>query len=147
MSQALWMRLREIDWRQYKTSTGGAERIPKILQDLASRKRPRAMRACHDIWKQLCGGGIHSAAAPAITFLTEIADTANIDIKFEICDTILACATSLKKIEADTAPEDLEPWHADARSSLNFAKQDLTAIAERSHGDLRITLDRTIAEL
>ncbi len=144
MSQALWMRLREIDWLQYETSTGSPEKIPKILQDLASRKRPRAMRACHDIWKLLCSGGIHSAAAPALTFLSEIAEIANNDVKIEICDTIASCAISLKKIEELTPANERESWHQDARRSLNFVKQDLSSLADRARDDLKDTLLRTI---
>jgi len=44
MSQALWMRLREVTWSDHKASEGTGERIPRLLQDISSRKIPRAIK-------------------------------------------------------------------------------------------------------
>ena len=71
MADALWMRLREVEWERFSTSDGS--NVPNLLKNLSSRKLPRAMKASHQVWTAFCGGGeVHSAAIPAAPYLVEI---------------------------------------------------------------------------
>jgi hypothetical protein len=99
MSQALWMRLREVAWSDYKTSSGNGERLPRLLQDISSRKTSRAIKASHMVWKLICSGGIHSAAEPTIPFLIELSQLVTADVKLEILDILKNCTLLLTDIE------------------------------------------------
>jgi hypothetical protein len=112
MSQALWMRLREVEWSDYKTSSGDGERLPRLLQDISSRKIPRAIKASHMVWKLLCSGGIQPAAEPTIPFLIELSQLVTADVKLEILDILKSC--SLKLIEIN----EKEPWQENTWKSL-----------------------------
>lgn len=139
MSQALWMRLREVKWANYQTSTGSAERMPKLLQDLSSRKAARAMRSSQEIWKLLCSGGVHSAAAPSIQFLVDIVFTSTEEVRMEIYDILISCATFL---EQQKETEEKVEWYEEAERNLRFGKKDLENLLKKSKGDSLMVLER-----
>lgn len=95
MAQALWMRLREVHWDQYEVAEGSAARLEKVLQDLASRKRQRAMKASHEVWRLLCKGETRSAAVVVLPYLVEIMEISVEDVQLEIADCIKSCASAL----------------------------------------------------
>jgi hypothetical protein len=121
MSQALWMRLRDVAWSDFETSTGNGERIPRLLQDISSRKIPRAIKACHMVWKQLCSGGIHPAAEPTLPFLIELSQLVTADVKLEILDILKSCAFSLSNLE-EKEPWQEQPWTTLAQALPIFRK-------------------------
>ncbi|MGJ8672344.1 hypothetical protein [Rubritalea sp.] len=136
MAQALWMRLREVQWKDYDVSEGSADRLEKVLQDLASRKRARAMKASHDVWRLLCRNGTHSAAVVALPYLAEIIEISTEDVQIEIADCIKSCASGL--------PSDCvwrERFKCVAGKSLPHLKR------LRSKGDLEIALKSAIEAL
>lgn len=92
MADSLWMRLREVSWDQYPCNPGTTKKVPKILENMASRKAPRAMKASHELWAALCSGSIAPAAEPCIPFLIEIIDISATGVKSEILDILLKCA-------------------------------------------------------
>lgn len=94
MADSLWMRLREVPWDQYPCNPGTVKKVPKILENMASRKAPRAMKASHELWAALCSGSIAPAAEPCIPFLIEIIDISATGVKSEILDILLKCAQS-----------------------------------------------------
>ena len=139
MSQALWMRLREVAWSEYTTSSGNGERIPRLLQDISSRKIPRAIKATHMLWKLLCSEGLRPAAEPTIPFLIELSQQVTYEVKLEIVDILKSC--SLLLVEK----EDKQSWEQNTWISLvhtlpilrkirdkgsNKGSADLTTLAE-----------------
>ena len=126
--QALWMRLRETDWAQYEVSQGSAERLEKVLQDLASRKRARSMKACHEVWKLLCSKKVHSAAVVAVPFLVEIFNISAEETQAEICDVLKSCALGCEAVE--------EGLQAELKLVLVAASEKLAKC--RVRGDLEI---------
>ena len=86
------MKLREIPWDQYKCNPGTDKKAPKMLENLASRKEPRAMKASHELWAALCSGKIAPAAKPSIPFLIEILGTSRAGVQSEILDILLKLA-------------------------------------------------------
>lgn len=112
MSQALWMRLRGVEWPDYKTSSGNGERLPRLLQDISSRKIPRAIKASHMVWKLLCSGGIQPAAEPTVPFLIELCQLVTAEVKLEILDILKSCSLKLIEIELK------EPWQENTWVSL-----------------------------
>ncbi|MGJ8654863.1 MAG: hypothetical protein ACSHX6_00325 [Akkermansiaceae bacterium] len=140
MSQALWMRLRDVAWSEYKTSTGTGERLPRLLQDASSRKIPRAIKANHMIWKLLCSGGIHHAAEPTIPFLIELSQLVTAEVKLEILDTLKSCTVSLLQIEEHN------PWQQKTWTSLAKSLPLLRNMRNGGSEDIRISVE-TIIEL
>ena len=100
MSQALWMRLREVDWSEYSTSEGTGERIPRLLQDISSRKVSRAIKASHILWKTLSNDTVQPASEPTLPFLVELIQQVQSDVKFEIIDILKSIAVKLDKLES-----------------------------------------------
>lgn len=135
MGDALWMRLRDVKWDDYAVSTGSAGKLLKVLQDLASRKTVRAMRATHDVWKLLCSGGLHSAAVVTVPFLVEITAISSDEVTMEIFDVLHDCAVKLPSVAE-------MPWAHDLREVLLDAAYDLQPIAKRARGDKAIALHR-----
>jgi len=92
MADALWMKIREIDWTSYPTSDGS--NVPSLLRNLASRKLPRAMRASHQVWTALCDGGVlHPAAIPAAPFLVETMMISDPGVQDGILDILVRMVT------------------------------------------------------
>ena len=89
MADSLWMRLREIPWGKYPTATPSKKTIPKILENLASRKESRAMKASHELWQALCTGGVSPAARPCLPFLVEILTISGAAVQSEILDLLI----------------------------------------------------------
>jgi hypothetical protein len=140
MSQALWMRLRDIDWPNYKTSSGTGERLPRLLQDISSRKISRAIKASHMVWKLICSGGIQPAAEPTIPFLIELSQLVTLDVKLEILDILKSLTVQLIEIEP------LEPWQQ--RSFTSLAKSLPILRKMRIGGSEEVTLSaESIIEL
>ena len=89
MADSLWMRLREVPWEQFKCSPAAKKTAPKILENLASRKEARAMKASHELWLALCSGGVQPAAVPCFPFLIEILGISEAAVQGEILDLLL----------------------------------------------------------
>ena len=105
MADSLWMKLREVPWEKFASNPGTDKKIPKILENLASRKEPRAMKASHELWVALCAGKIAPAAEPAIPFLAEILGICPVSVQSEILDILL----TLTQV---TTGDDAPAWHA-----------------------------------
>ncbi|NWK54275.1 hypothetical protein HW115_01535 [Verrucomicrobiaceae bacterium N1E253] len=96
MADSLWMRLRKVDWKQYdevsETPTSpstSAKSIPRLLEQLASRKEARAMKASHALWVMFCRGDKPSPPAsvtPTLPFLCEILQISSPGVQCEILD-------------------------------------------------------------
>ena len=138
MSQALWMRLREVAWPEYETSSGTGERIPRLLQDISSRKISRAIKASHMVWKSICSGGIHPAAEPTVPFLLELSHLVTADVKLEILDILKSCTLSLIDIE------DKLPWHQETWSSLSKFLPQLRQMRNGGSEDIKISVESII---
>lgn len=136
MAQALWMRLREVQWQEYEVSQGNADRLPKILQDLASRKRARSMKACHEVWQLLCRGGVHSAAVIVVPYLVEIIEISIEDVQMEIADTLKSCAVNVVSLDAD--------WADALTAALLGELPELKRLAKKAKGDSQIAYARAI---
>ncbi len=112
MADAFWMKVREVDWTDYKTASGDANGMPTVLKNLSSRKLPRATRASHQAWTCLCGGGeLHSAIVPSIPLLIDIYKIS----KPEIQDGILEILDRAKKAVIE------EDWKVGLRNNLTRA--------------------------
>lgn len=140
MSQALWMRLREVAWSEYETSTGNGERIPRLLQDISSRKVPRAIKANHMVWKLICSGGIRPSAEPTIPFLLELSQIVTAEVKIEILDTLKSCILSLIGIETK------QPWQEQTWITLSKALPLLREMRNGGSEEIRISVE-TVIEL
>ena len=107
----MWMKIREVNWGDYKSSSGDASGMPTILKNLSSRKEARAIRASHQLWTTLCGGGkVYSAVIPAIPLLLEIFSISAASVQDGIVDVLIRCDNS----ELDSE------WSADMSEDLNF---------------------------
>lgn len=133
MADALWMRLREVKWGDYEVSTGKAEKLDKLLQDLASRKEARAMRASQDVWRLLCSGGIRSAAIPVVPFLVEIIDVSGDSVRCEILDIMKSCALGCGAMEPLLAKR--------LKYALLDAREDLFWLRRKAKGDVAIAVE------
>ena len=111
MADSLWMRLREVPWEQYQCSPVSKKPAAKILENLASRKEARAMKASHELWLALCSGQVHSAAEPCLPFLIEILGISAVSVQGEILDLMIQFAGLP---EDDAAPN----WQKRLRSGL-----------------------------
>jgi hypothetical protein len=142
MSQALWMRLREVAWSDYQTSSGNGERLPRLLQDISSRKISRAIKASHMVWKLLCSGGIHPAAEPTVPFLIELSQLVTLDVKLEILDILKSCTVSLMDIE------EKQPWQDQTWVSLAVALPLFRQMRNKGSGggseDINISVESII---
>lgn len=126
-SQALWMRLRDEKWDDYEVSSGSAQRLEKVLQDLASRKRARSMKACHEVWKLLCNGGVRSAAIIAVPYLVDIIDISTKDVQMEIADIIRDCAVGATKNSDD--------WVTELKQVILIDKSTMEYHLKKAKGD------------
>ena len=138
MSQALWMRLRDIAWSDHQTSTGTGERLPRLLQDISSRKIPRAIKASHMVWKLICSGGIHPAAEPTIPFLIELSQLVTAEVKLEILDILKSSAISLSKINEPL------PWQKQTWISLVKSLPILRQMRTGGSEDIKISVESII---
>ena len=101
---ALWMRLRDISWETYESETLVAGKFPKLLQDIASRKSKRAMKACHELWQILCSGKLHPAAVAVLPILDEILLICSPEIADEIKSIMQSCQT----LADESTPQHIE---------------------------------------
>ena len=136
MAQALWMRLREEKWESYRVAEGNVDRFPKVLQDLACRKRGRAMKASHDVWRMLCKGGVQSAAVVVVPYLVETLEISIGDVQIEICDTLRSCAVASSELT--------EEWGPTLREVLISQEQTLKHYAKKAKGDAAIAYSGAI---
>ncbi|MFC5050937.1 hypothetical protein ACFPK9_09950 [Rubritalea spongiae] len=132
MAQALWMRLREVQWKDYEVSEGSSERLEKILQDLASRKRARAMKASHDVWRMLCRNGVRSAAVVVVPYLVEIIEISTEDVQLEIADILKSCVVGVGGVR--------ENWQDDLVRALQRVEPELRRYHKKATGDYSIAL-------
>ena len=124
------MRLREEKWENYRVAEGNADRFPKVLQDLACRKRGRAMKASHDVWRMLCKGGVQSAAVVVVPYLVETLEISIGDVQIEICDTLKSCAVASSELT--------EEWGPSLREVLISQEKTLKHYAKKAKGDASI---------
>lgn len=133
MADALWMRLREVNWGDYEVSSGKAERLDKLLQDLASRKEARAMRASQEVWRLLCSGGIRSAAIPVVPFLVSIIDVSGDNVRCEILDILKSCALGCGAMEPLLGKR--------LKHALLDAREDLFWLRRKAKGNVAIATE------
>lgn len=136
------MRLREVKWTDYKTSTGNGERLPRLLQDISSRKISRAIKASHMVWKLICSGGIQPAAEPTIPFLIELSQLVTVDVKLEIIDILKSCTLSLTEIEDKNAWQQ-QTWITLAQA-LPILRQMRNKGKDGGSQDINITVEPLI---
>ncbi len=139
MADSLWMRLRKIPWEQYPCNPGTAKKAPKMLENLASRKGARAMKASHELWAALCAGQVAPAAEASISFLVEIIDISSSDVKPEILDILLKCA-QVECVEGSPA------FHARLHSAIRLEAPFLMKLT-RSRDETTATKASMILEL
>ncbi|MDB4262420.1 hypothetical protein N9849_00285 [bacterium] len=53
MDSPLWQRLRKLDWTAASIAEKEARSVQKLMQDLASHKEARAMKASQKLWNML----------------------------------------------------------------------------------------------
>jgi len=84
-------RISKIDWTQYQTAYGRADRVAAQLGDLFSQDSQIADSASHDLWCGLCHQhvGVSSAALPALPFIFEALKEADENLGVEILDILL----------------------------------------------------------
>ncbi len=138
MSQALWMRLREVNWSDYETSDGNSERVPRLIQDLSSRKTSRAIKAGHLLWKALCSGEIQSAASPTAPFLIDLLHQAHTDVKIEILYIIKSCAVHISELK------EKKDWQNKTWNTFAKALPILRKLHKTGSSDLQISLEPII---
>ena len=97
MADSLWMKLRKVPWEKFPPHPGTDKKVPKILENLASRKEPRAMKASHELWSALCAGSISPAAEASLPFLIDILKISSPAVQSEILDMLLKFAESGSK--------------------------------------------------
>lgn len=102
MADSLWMQLREVSWEKYEASPGAKKVVPKILENLASRKEARAMKASHELWVALCSGGVYPVAEPCVPFLIGIFDISSDNVQEELLDVFIKLS--------QRPGDDAEPW-------------------------------------
>lgn len=87
-------RLHAIDWREYETAYGSAEKVPRLLMELRFGDRQAAFDASHELWCGLCHqhAYVSSAALPAWPFVFESLHHAAADLQVEILDIVLGFA-------------------------------------------------------
>ena len=120
MADAMWMKIRDVKWKEFKSSHGDASGMPTILKSLSSRKPPRAMRASHQLWTALCSGGsVYSAVVPAIPLLLEIFTISDPAVQEGIIDVLMRCDSV--EITEDWA-EDLDFLVVQAKENLGFLR-------------------------
>ena len=132
MADAMWMKLRKVPWQKYKASPSSQKQVPRILEALASRKGPRAMKAGHDMWVALCSEQVWPAAEPAFPFLVEILGIAQPDVQGEVLDLFLKFAT----VPHD---DDAEEWQRRLHMLLNKEHRFITKL---SHSEDVVVADK-----
>lgn len=133
MADALWMRLRDVAWGQYEVSSGKPERLGKLIADLSSRKKVRAMRASQELWRLVCSGGLRSGASVVVPFLVEVIDVSEDEVRCEILDILKSCAVGVLKVE--------EPWGDVVKSDLEDGVDSLFWLKRKAKGDVAIAVD------
>lgn len=112
----MWMKIRDVSWKNFESSHGDASGMPTILKNLSSRKVARAMRASHQLWTALCGGGkVYSATVPAIPLLLEIFTISDPSVQDGIIDVLVRCDTC----------ENEQSWAEDLKFVVVQAKENL----------------------
>ncbi|MBK1831936.1 hypothetical protein JIN77_14465 [Verrucomicrobiaceae bacterium R5-34] len=132
MADAMWMKLRKVPWAKFKMAPASKKQVPRILEALASRKGPRAMKAGHDMWVALCSGQVWPAAEPAFPFLVDILGIAQPEVQGEVLDLFLKFAT----VPNDETAED---WHKRLRMQLHNEHRFITKL---SHSQDAIVADK-----
>lgn len=121
MADALWMRIREVDWSEYPTSNDA--NMPALLRNLASRKLSRAVKASQQIWSALCSGGIlYPAVRPTIPFLVEIFSISDPSVQDTIIDIFQAA------LESDDLKNLMSYYEIELNSVLPTIKDKITKV-------------------
>ncbi|MGB0991814.1 MAG: hypothetical protein ACPG32_05030 [Akkermansiaceae bacterium] len=124
------MKLRKVPWEKYKASPSANKQVPRILEGLASRKIPRAMKSGHDMWVALCSDQVWPAAEPAFPFLIDILGITQPEVQGEILDLFLKFATVPNDDSADEWQQRLRMLlHSEHRffTKLSFSKDEIVA--------------------
>ncbi len=132
MADSLWMKLREVPWQDYACAPASRKAAPKMLEALASRKGPRAMKAAHDLWTALCSGKIWPAAEPCFPFLIEILGISEVEVQGEILELFLKFA----QVPSDDSAEE---WQINLHKMLGNEHRFFTKL---SHSRDEIVADR-----
>jgi len=139
MADALWMRIREVEWAEYETAHGDGSCMPTILRNLASRKEQRAMKAAHQAWSALCGGGkVHSAFVPCAMFLSEIFGISEPAVQEGILDIFILADASKAEVESDLVQEFTNAI-SDVRSDMRYYKNIKDPIIKEKLKDWLVT--------
>ena len=112
MADSLGMGLRRVRWNKYEVSPAAKKQVPRMLENLASRKEARAMKASHELWVALCSGQVYSAAEPCFPFLIEIMNISEPSVQSEILD-LMTHFAQLPNGQSEPI------WHKKLRISLN----------------------------
>ncbi|MBK1790975.1 hypothetical protein [Persicirhabdus sediminis] len=132
MADSLWMRLRNENWNQLECASGSASSIPKFLQNLASRKAARAMKASHDLWSALGVNHDSLCSANEVTFpyLLEILYISEVEIQCEILDLIIPICKHADSASWKTPASKELSNHHPLIKKLSFSKDEM--LAEKS---------------
>ena len=84
-------RVREVNWSEFETAYGPANRVGNQLIALASTDEDIALKAASGLWEGLCHQHVYvsSAALPAVPFIIEALRNATPLLTVEILDILL----------------------------------------------------------
>ncbi|MBT8038130.1 MAG: hypothetical protein KJO21_11345 [Verrucomicrobiae bacterium] len=139
MADSLWMRLREVRWEQFTCTPAPKKSLPKMLENLASRKEARAMKASHELWVALCSEGIQPAAEPCLPFLIEILGISEAAVQGEILDLLL----QFTQLPNDTSAQEWQKYirmmlHQQHRYFTKLSHSRDAIIADKAHQMLEL---------
>ncbi|MET0789899.1 MAG: hypothetical protein ABW061_00130 [Polyangiaceae bacterium] len=138
-------RLREVDWGQFRTAYGSADRIPEWLWDVRFSPPTVAGEGGHMLWCSLCHqkGQLASAAEPALPFLLEFLPHVGLELQIEILDILHGLAVCSYPGNGYPA----SGYHARVRERLQAALPQITAFEEHESEDVRYFVRDAIAVL
>jgi len=122
MADSLWMKLRKVPWEKFPAHPGTDKKVPKILENLASRKEPRAMKASHELWSALCAGSIAPAAEACIPFMADILKISTVSVQSEILDMFL----QFSKSDSEKLNSQLQ-FHSPIFKKLTHSRDEIVA--------------------
>jgi len=149
-------RIAAVDWANYDTAYGRTDEIPNQLLRLASRDKPTALKASHDLWCALCHQHVQvaTAALPALPFLLEVLATADELLAPEILDIILGFAKGVNRQrrseylaalgrKAYSDPE----WVIELRARLGNESGRFTELGSHSNANIAELANSIVQEL
>jgi hypothetical protein len=143
MEQDYKANLKRINWAQYTTAYGSADKIPKILLDLISKDERKAINASNCLESYLCHQHvqIHDAAIPALPFLFEALSQCSNAVAYEIVFTIWGFAKATQDDFWIKKPE----WIIEIETGLQENIKLIQSFEQNSDVDIaeyaKLTLD------